>query len=607
MRAKTNKVFTKTIQVQECFKYILGDYYTYLCYYGGRGGGKSESIAQMLVLRATNEPRLRILCMRETQNTIADSVKSILEKWIHTLELSSEFKIKADKIEAKNGSTFLFKGMQEYNAGNIKSIADINITWIEEAQYFSERSWELLVPSVIRAKNPKIILSLNPNTADDIVYKTFIGNIPPPKSYVKCINYYDNPFFKDSALDEKRKHDEKTMPYTEYQHTWLGALRTKSDISIFKNIDFRCDEVYLRENYIQLLIACDPATTNKDFSNEYGVVVMGLKHDGVIHLIEDASGNYSPNEFCQRVSELYRRYKAEMVVIETNNGGDFLKATLLLHDPILNVFEVRASTDKIRRSLPIASLGYMNRLKHLGHSNGDDKKIIRQMELMSLQGYNGFRGESPDRLDAYVWGCYVLANLNFKDTEGSFFNQPINIQERYFIIQDDIYFISYLKDTIGVIKCRVGKNKLLQKAVYIVDAFCLNSHIDFTTIKDANDIFIRDLPANHYLISEATQYFSDRFTNIHLYKQKKHNTAELIYTSSHNTNNANNDDRMIKLNESIKKNLVVVDTMESKFTPSAYNGDFGNLLDNALIKYYPNTKAYYPLLDLLYDTTQLLL
>ncbi|MFP6134378.1 phage terminase large subunit [Helicobacter pylori] len=55
-------------------------------------------------------------------------------------------------MEANNGSTFLFKGMQEYNAGNIKSIADINITWIEEAQYFSERSWELLVPSVIRAK-----------------------------------------------------------------------------------------------------------------------------------------------------------------------------------------------------------------------------------------------------------------------------------------------------------------------------------------------------------------------------------------------------------------------------------------------------------------------
>ncbi|MGL2467702.1 hypothetical protein ACOWNJ_05555 [Helicobacter pylori] len=79
-------------------------------------------------------------------------------------------------------------------------------------------------------------------------------------------------------------------------------MRTKSDISIFKNIDFRCDEVYLRDNYIQLLIACDPATTNKDYSNEYGVVVMGLKHDGVIHLIEDASGNYSPNEFCQRVS-----------------------------------------------------------------------------------------------------------------------------------------------------------------------------------------------------------------------------------------------------------------------------------------------------------------
>ena len=115
-----NRRIEKTIQVQHCFKHILDDRYTYLCYYGGRGGGKSESIAQMLVIRAYTEPRLRILCMRETQNTIADSVKSILEKWIHALELSSEFRIKTDKIEANNGSTFLFKGMQEYNAGNIK-------------------------------------------------------------------------------------------------------------------------------------------------------------------------------------------------------------------------------------------------------------------------------------------------------------------------------------------------------------------------------------------------------------------------------------------------------------------------------------------------------
>ncbi|MFP6105817.1 phage terminase large subunit, partial [Helicobacter pylori] len=69
MKTKTNKDLTKTIKVQECFKYILDSHYTYLCYYGGRGGGKSESIAQMLVLRAYREPRLRILCMRETQNT----------------------------------------------------------------------------------------------------------------------------------------------------------------------------------------------------------------------------------------------------------------------------------------------------------------------------------------------------------------------------------------------------------------------------------------------------------------------------------------------------------------------------------------------------------
>lgn len=591
------------IQVQECFKPILDNEFTYLVYYGGRGGGKSESVAQMLVLRAYQE-RLRILCMRETQNTIADSVKSILEKWIHTLGLSEFFKIKNDKIEVHNGGVFLFKGMQEYNAGNIKSIADINITWIEEAQYFSEMSWELLVPSVIRAKNPKIILTMNPNTADDIIYKTFIGQPPPPKSFVKLINYFDNPFFENSALDEKRKHDEKVMSFSEYQHIWLGALRSKSDASIFKNIDFSCDDVFVRDNYIQLVIACDPATTNKDYSNEYGVVVMGLKHDGVIHLIRDASGSYSPSEFAIRVSELYRNFQADMVVIEVNNGGDFLKATLLLHDPILNVFEVRASTDKIRRALPIATLGYMNRLKHLGHSNFEDKAILRQMDLMSLNGYNGFRGESPDRLDAYVWGCYVLANLNFKDTEGSFFNQPLNVNERYFIVQDDIFFISYLKDCIGIIKCRVGKNKLLEKAIYIVDAYIINEVFEIKRVFGARDIFIRDIPANHSLISELVHYTSDKEINLHIYKGKQ--KTKDIFISSYNTNNANNDERMIKLNESIKKNLVVVDS-NFKFTPSSYNGDFGNLLDNAFIKYYPSTKAYYPLLDLLQDTTQLLL
>lgn len=402
--------------------------YIYFCFYGGRGGGKSENVAQSLVIMATQK-KLRILCIRESQKSIDESVKSLVEKWIHELNLTDYFRITNYGIEClTTGSEFLFMGMKAHTAVNVKSIQGINITWIEEAEAFSKKSWDLLVPSVVRVAYPKIIITFNPANEDDIIYKEFVANKAPANTYLKKVTYEDNPFFKNTYLEQQRVDDLERLPREEYNHKWLGDLIKHSEGSLFKDckLDEFMDLSYARENYMQVVIACDPATTNKEFSNEYGIVILGKTREGLIHIISDESGNMSPFEFSVKVSKLSKQYETKDVVVEVNNGGDFIKATLISFDSSLRVKEVRASSDKINRALPVANLMSIGKIKLYDSSL---RQLTRQMRLITNQGFMGSRGESPDRLDACVWGVYFLANIRDKDSIYSVFDISILEQD----------------------------------------------------------------------------------------------------------------------------------------------------------------------------------
>lgn len=402
--------------------------YIYFCFYGGRGGGKSENVAQSLVIMATQK-KLRILCIRESQKSIDESVKSLVEKWIHELNLTNYFRITNYGIEClTTGSEFLFMGMKAHTAVNVKSIQGINITWIEEAEAFSKKSWDLLVPSVVRVAYPKIIITFNPANEDDIIYKEFVANKAPANTYLKKVTYEDNPFFKNTYLEQQRVDDLERLPREEYNHKWLGDLIKHSEGSLFKDckLDEFMDISYARENYMQVVIACDPATTNKEFSNEYGIVILGKTREGLIHIISDESGNMSPFEFSVKVSKLSKQYETKDVVVEVNNGGDFIKATLISFDSSLRVKEVRASSDKINRALPVANLMSIGKIKLYDSSL---RQLTRQMRLITNQGFMGSRGESPDRLDACVWGVYFLANIRDKDSIYSVFDTSILEQD----------------------------------------------------------------------------------------------------------------------------------------------------------------------------------
>lgn len=205
--------------------------FRYLAWHGGRGAAKSRSVATGLVLQAV-ERHERILCGREVQKSIKDSVKRLLDDEIARLGLSAAFTSTETEIRGPNDSLFLFSGIKG-NANGIKSIEGITTFWGEEAQTFSQASLDTVIPT-IRAPGSRLIFTWNPDLASDPIDKLFRGeNGPPPRSIVREVNYDDNPWFPPDlreAMEFDRQRD-----YDKYLHIWRGQYRQNSEARVFKN------------------------------------------------------------------------------------------------------------------------------------------------------------------------------------------------------------------------------------------------------------------------------------------------------------------------------------------------------------------------------------
>ncbi len=200
----------------------------YKIYFGGRGGAKSHSFATALTARAHSEP-LRILCTREFQSSIADSVHRLLADKINDLGLSQWFNVTRAEITSRAGSQFIFKGLR-HSIQEIKSTEGIDIVWVEEAQVISENSWEVLIPT-IRKQNSEIWISFNPGEEKDPTYQRFI-KFTPPGSIIEKVGWEDNPWFPE-VLDAERRYMLEVDPEA-YEHVWGGNCRTISDAVIFR-------------------------------------------------------------------------------------------------------------------------------------------------------------------------------------------------------------------------------------------------------------------------------------------------------------------------------------------------------------------------------------
>jgi len=199
----------------------------YKVLYGGRGGAKSWGVARALLIKAAKDP-LRILCAREFQTSIRDSVHKLLCDQIEALGLLGFYEITQNTIRGKNGSEFNFVGLKN-NVANVKSYEGVDICWVEEAQTTSRFSWNVLIPT-IRKENSEIWITFNPELETDETYQRFVIHAPE-NAIVQKINWSDNPWFPDTLKDEKDSL--KVRDIQAYNVVWEGLCRQTVDGAVF--------------------------------------------------------------------------------------------------------------------------------------------------------------------------------------------------------------------------------------------------------------------------------------------------------------------------------------------------------------------------------------
>lgn len=199
--------------------------------HGGRGSGKSHFFAESLIERSVMQ-KTDAVCIREIQKSLDQSVKKLLELKISTLNAGAYFEVLDAKIKSTLGGIIIFQGMQNHTADSIKSLEGYDVAWVEEAQTLSQRSLDLLRPT-IRKEGSEIWFGWNPSEETDPVDALLRGPSPPPDAIVVRANYKDNPFLPD-VLKAEIEYDKQRDP-DKYLHVWEGEYQKNSAATVFRN------------------------------------------------------------------------------------------------------------------------------------------------------------------------------------------------------------------------------------------------------------------------------------------------------------------------------------------------------------------------------------
>ena len=375
--------------------------------HGGRAGGKSWGVADYLIIQAYSK-KIRVLCSREVQNSLDESVIHLLKQRLEALGLDSWFVFKNNKlICTTTGSEFIFKGLMKHNRFNIKSLEGIDYLWVEEAQAVSKESLDELVPT-IRKDGSVLIFTMNRYMENDPVWVRF-GN--DPDTEVLKINWYDNIFcpqpIKDLALKCKKDNP------SEYLHTWEGEPINQADLAIISRQSVH--EAYERviEPDGQIEFGCDIAR----FGNDRTVII---KRKGLKMLDYWIFTKMSTVE----VSEFIMSEATQQDIIKVDDTGVGGGVTDILMNANYNVMPINFGES------PVDKDSYPNRISEMWFQFKDtiteaqlididgltDELCQRQWKMdnkgrRQVEGKDVFKkrhGRSPDIADAVLL-CYYNA------------------------------------------------------------------------------------------------------------------------------------------------------------------------------------------------------
>jgi len=313
----------------------LFEKYRYKVYASGRGAGKSWSFARALLLKALQEKDVLILCVREVQRSIEDSVYAVLVNSIKELGFLPFFNIQATMITCRvTGSRFRFKGLfNERATDSVKSLEAVKYCWVEEAQSISQDSLEILIPT-IREEDSEIWFSMNPRFREDAVWDMFFADPEkvPPRSLVKTISWRDNPFMTTELFAEK-DHTEQYYP-ARYLHVWEGALKSSAGDLLKRDWWHRWpgdSDV----KYNLRFVSADTAFSKSNSADFSVLQLWGITADlQNLDLLDSKKGRWNYPELIENTKDFYERHKETdrspmgALIIENKASGQSLIQSL---------------------------------------------------------------------------------------------------------------------------------------------------------------------------------------------------------------------------------------------------------------------------------------
>lgn len=414
------------IPIKKVYQELYRNEYRYILLWGGRGGGKSWAVANALITRAIKSPN-HILCAREKQNSINESVYSLLVNILKDmvnkdLLRDTFFKLTKDNIIFNNGSKFIFKGLSNLTKDNIKSLEGTDICWVEEASSLTKDTIDTLLPT-IRKENSQLIFTYNRNKFNDPIHTTFATCINE-NIYCRQINYYDNPYFP-ASLEQERLRCLNNEPDYIYRHIWLGEPYVEENVLITTNMLTKCKEFKSNtfENFIPIL-GVDVARSGNDSSvicvRQGNKVIETIKYKGL-----------DGRELAEKILQVYNIYnniptnqgRVQIMIDSIGVGAspcDFLKSFGVKFIPVnfganpedLKYYNKRSECYNRLRDAMVDGLEFnsncedlITQLEYIPIDTSSERiKLIKKEDIKKKLGY------SPDIADALALTYAYLTN-----------------------------------------------------------------------------------------------------------------------------------------------------------------------------------------------------
>jgi|TARA_R110000803_G_C11958717_1_gene318463 phage terminase large subunit len=375
------------------------------------------------------EKPMRILCAREIQRSIKQSVHTLLKDQVQALDLGDFYEVIETSIRGKNGTEFTFSGLATNTVESIKSFEGVDIVWCEEAQNISKRSWDILIPTV-RKPSSEIWITFNPYMDTDETYKRFVIN-KPPNARVEKVNYNDN-FWFPKVLEIERNRCLQDNPL-DYPNIWLGDTKAAADGAIYHNEIREAQESGRITNIPSDALLKTHVVMDLGWNDSMAIILCqrSLSEIRIINYIEDDHRTLDS-------------YSDQLKKLNHNWGTMYLP-----HDAINKDFKYGTSAEQIMQRLgwdteviPRASIETGIKVARMTFDRAyfDANKTKRLIECLKnyRRSINSTTNEPAAPLhDSYSHGAdawrYVCAIVDGMSNEESSWEKPLEINKQWIV------------------------------------------------------------------------------------------------------------------------------------------------------------------------------